>query len=177
MMKDLEQKTGSRMSVVTISSVTAYPAGDADTSAFSSGIFDDWNMGDSGILMLISKDDREMKIELGGSFGPLYELVMQQVMQYKMIPFFRQGYYSRGIYEGAREVISKVSGKVSFFNFYWKEITGGAAAVVAIVIAVILSRVRKKSGVNAGANDVKPAVKGKIVTGPAVFGGGAWGEW
>jgi uncharacterized membrane protein YgcG len=165
MMRNLEKQAGVEMTVVTINTIADYPTGDADVASFAGSLFRIWDIGkkSSGILMLVSKDDRQMRIQLGEAYGFVYEVVMQRVTESKMIPFFKGGYYSRGIYEGVREVISKVLRKISFFEFYMKEIIIGLI-VILCVTAVFMMRFFK--------NKVKPDAGNGII-----FGGGASGSW
>jgi len=99
MLKNLEKQTGIEMTIVTIKTVSDYSTGDPDIETFSTNLFNSWGVGrkkdNNGIMMLVSRDDRRMRIELGEGYGFVYDAAMQQVIEKTMLPFFKGGYYSR----------------------------------------------------------------------------------
>lgn len=125
------------------------------------------NRNRNSILMLVSINDRKMIIQPGDSYGSLFETVIQQVTNLKMIPYFKNGDYSRGIFEGVRGVIDGAINKVTVFDFYGAQIAAGLAVLVLVVLlAVMLGKKR------AGAEKEE-----KAVPGAGDFGGGAAGGW
>jgi uncharacterized membrane protein YgcG len=171
MLKQLENKNGIEFAVVTVKSISDYHAGEEDVEDFAAGLFNAWGMENKNekksILMLVSIDDREMKIQPGDSYGFLFETVIQQVTNIKMIPYFKNGDYSRGIFEGVRGVIDGAKNKVTLFDLYGAQIAAGLAVLaLAIIVAAMLRG--KKPGTKKEKKD-RPVIED--------FGGGAVGGW
>ncbi len=169
MLNKLETGAGIEMKVVTVKSVTDYTAGEPDVGAFAANLFNAWGMQkDKGVLMLVAVKDRKMKIELGGGYGEEYESIMKQLIDKKMLPYFKEGNYSRGIYEGVRALIFKVTRKPSVFELYWPYFAAGLG-IIALLVFVVMR------GGKSGALKQKKEKQKKPVVEP--FGSGAWGEW
>jgi len=171
MLRQLENKNGIEFAVVTVKSISDYHAGEEDVEDFAAGLFNAWGMENknekNSILMLVSIDDREMKIQPGDSYGFLFETVIQQVTNIKMIPYFKNGDYSRGIFEGVRGVIDGAKNKVTLFDLYGAQIAAGLAVLALAFIVVAMLRGKK------------PGVKKEKKARPVIedFGGGAAGGW
>ncbi|MDD5110431.1 MAG: TPM domain-containing protein [Patescibacteria group bacterium] len=118
------QATRHELAVVTI------PSLQGDTiENFAVGLFQDWGIGkkgaDNGILLLIAKDDREMRIEIGyGLEGALTDAQASWIIANVMRPAFRAGQYFEGI-DGAvdkiigatkGETVPSATGKMPSFN-------------------------------------------------------------
>ncbi len=115
----LERKRGIEAVVVTINSIKDYPTGDATIESFATNLFNTWGIGNreknDGVLILVAVNDRECRIELGAGYGTLYDSAMKSVIDKKMIPCFKKGDYSAGIYKGSCAAIGKLTGKVPWF--------------------------------------------------------------
>lgn len=144
MFKDLEYQTGIEAVVVTIGSIEDYTTNDVTIENFATNLFNTWGIGhkkeNNGVLILVAANDRKCRIELGRGFGNRYDSAMKQVIDEKMIPYFRTDDYSRGIYEGSRNVIEKVTKKVSWFSFYKKHIAIGALIILCIFAGISCMR-------------------------------------
>jgi uncharacterized membrane protein YgcG len=191
--KMLENHTavsGVSMVLVIVKSISDYGDENPDIYAFAKGLFNDWNTGaetgNRGVLILISTGDRKMKIETGSGFGPGYDETMLKIAEKTMIPFFKQGSYGRGIYEGIREIIRKTSGKPSFPEAGGAFIAAGAAGALFFILMLVLNARRGKSGKNAQEENTgrrgeraapKAAKANKMPVKEEVFGGGAGGGW
>jgi hypothetical protein len=160
------------------------------TCALPIWLFNDWNTGaetgNRGVLILISTGDRKMKIETGSAFGPGYDETMLGIAEKEMIPFFKQGSYSRGIYEGIREIIRKTSGKPSFPEANRAFIAAGLAGALLFILIFILNARRGKQGKDAQKENpdrreeraISKATKAnKTPVKEELFGGGASGGW
>lgn len=185
-LRAFEQRTGVTLALVTIRSTSEYGDEDPGIEAFSAGIFRSWGLeaGGKGILMIVSTGDRKIKIETGESFGAGYEEKMLGLMEKSMVPFFKQGDYSRGIYEGMRGIIKNTEKKP--FDRESGQITVIAAALVLVAAIFILARKKNRQGSSRPADKIyvkKPVMPGAPVKTkksrqePAVFGGGASGDW
>lgn len=76
-------------------------------------IVDKWKLGtekgDNGVLILVSRDDRKVRIEVGqGLEGTIPDITAKRIVSDVMIPIFRQGDFSQGIVAGAAAVIQVI---------------------------------------------------------------------
>lgn len=119
---NLEYQTGTEIAVVTINSTEEYASGLTTFENFATDLFNYWGIGhrakNNGILILVAMQDRAVRIELGEAYPSSYDELMQNVINNDMLPYFRNGEYSRGIYEGTRGVVEKVTRKVPWYDFY-----------------------------------------------------------
>lgn len=109
-LRTLKQERGTEMVVVTIESRAEY-GGDTSLETFSTGLFNDWGVGDAdrddGILFLVSRDDRETRIELGAGYAPIYDDRMKTVIDNTIVPHFRQDDFAAGIDAGVLEIVKR----------------------------------------------------------------------
>lgn len=114
MLRQLEQEHGIEAIVVTITSIQDYPVNQITIEAFATNLFNTWGIGDSrtnkGVLILVAIADRKVRIELGRGYGSQYNAAMQAVINEHMLPAFRQDDYSRGVHQGTRAMIAKLTG-------------------------------------------------------------------
>lgn len=101
-----EKETGNEISVVTVKNL-----GGDTIENFAVRLFRDWGIGkknkDNGVLLLIAKEDRRMRIEVGyGLEGALTDLQSFWIIDNIMKPAFRAGDY----YGGIDKAVDKVSG-------------------------------------------------------------------
>ena len=93
---DLDQKTGVQIAVV---SVKDFQGLDRDT--YATGLFEAWGIGsrnDEGILILLSTEEREIKVEVGyGSEGYLTDGTAGQLLDDYVIPLLAQNDFNRGL--------------------------------------------------------------------------------
>ena len=106
----------------------------------------DWN---TGILLLVSKDDRKARIELGAGWRRDKDELSRQIMEYQIIPHFKDGDYSGGILAGV-ESLDKMArgltlpGRPSRPRPWWQyALLIGAGA---LFIFTIVSLIRRGAG-------------------------------
>ena len=190
--KNLEHQTGIEAAVVTINSINDYQTGDTVIETFATNLFNSWGIGhkkeNNGVLILVAVKDRKCRIELGGGYGRRYDSTMKQIIDEVMIPYFKIGDYSRGIFEGSRSVVEKVTKKVSWFSFHKWHLLLGMLILVCIFAGISCMRSGKKGWgwfffAAAGAMLlflIKMLSSGKSSSGfggGTSFGGGASGSW
>jgi uncharacterized protein len=112
-LSDFEKKSGNEIAVVTINSL-----GGDTIENYAAALFDDWNIGqkgkDNGLLLLIAKDDRKMRIEVGYGLEPyVTDIEASHLIQNVLTPAFRSGDYFGGINEATDLLISKLGGEDS----------------------------------------------------------------
>lgn len=144
----LEHQTGIQFSVVTIRTLNDYGASDISIQDYADRLMDDWGVGDSekndGIVLLFSLEDRNVAISMGAGYQHRYDSQLKNVVDNTMLPYFRQGEYSRGIYEGVAEAISVVTVSVSWFEFYKWHLLAGVLIVICIAAGISCMRNGKK---------------------------------
>lgn len=106
--------------VVTIESMAKHGGNDLRIETFATLLFDQWQVGlkklgnqewNTGILLLVSRDDRKARIELGAGWGRTDDALCQQIMDGHIIPQFKQGQFSAGITAGV-ESLDKMGRKL-----------------------------------------------------------------
>ncbi len=93
-----EQETGHELTVVTI----ATHGTDETIETYATKLFEEWGIGkkkeDDGLLLLIARDDREMRIEVGyGLEGAVTDLESSHVIRDVLTPAFKAGDYDGGV--------------------------------------------------------------------------------
>jgi uncharacterized protein len=114
LLNDLKNQHGIEGTVVTINSIHDYSTNDKTIEEFATHLFNTWGIdskaNNRGVLILVAVRDRKVRIELGTGYESQYNDEMQQVINEQMLPAFKQGDYSRGLYQGTRGVIATLTG-------------------------------------------------------------------
>ena len=110
-LRQLEEETGAQVAVLTILSLDGDPIED-----FSIRVVETWQLGragaDDGVLILIVRDDRRMRIEVGyGLEGVLTDAQAGRIIDGLMAPRFRAGDFEGGIEAAANAVSSAIRGE------------------------------------------------------------------
>jgi uncharacterized protein len=94
--------------VVTISSMGRYIEGAHEVKDFAGKWFAKWRIGKEqngrGILFLVSRHDRKVRIELGQDWGGQWDPHCARVLKSHVLPAFKSGRYSKGIKAGVQEL-------------------------------------------------------------------------
>lgn len=107
--KQIFADTKAQVVVVTVKSLEGAPIED-----YARSILREWGIGDkklnNGVLILVAVTDRQSRIEVGyGLEGALPDAKTGAIQDENMIPFFAQGDFSRGIYNGYKAVALEVA--------------------------------------------------------------------
>ncbi|MFT4691471.1 MAG: hypothetical protein ACI9OD_003695 [Limisphaerales bacterium] len=95
--------------VVTIDSMAKHGGGSLRIETFATLLFDQWGIGheelngqawNTGILLLVSRDDRKARIELGAGWKREKDALSTRIMDEQIIPRFKEGDFSGGIGAG-----------------------------------------------------------------------------
>jgi len=109
-LQELEQKTTAQLVVLTIKSLEGGSIDD-----FSITIAHDrWKLGqmgkDNGVLFLISLKDKKYRIEVGyGLEGVIPDSLAGTIGRNYLVPFFRKGEYSKGVYVTALALANEIA--------------------------------------------------------------------
>jgi uncharacterized protein len=110
-LRQLEEETGAQVAVLTIPSLEGDPIED-----FSIRVVETWHLGragaDDGVLILVVRDDRRMRIEVGyGLEGVLTDAQSGRIIDGLMAPRFRSGDFEGGIEAAVDAVSSAIRGE------------------------------------------------------------------
>jgi len=108
---ELETRKGSQVAVLIVPTVRP-----ETIEQFALRVADSWKLGrkgvDDGILLLVSRDDREVRIEVGyGLEGAIPDATANRVIDNFVLPYFREGDYAGGINAGVDRLIGLVDGE------------------------------------------------------------------
>ncbi|KFA58083.1 hypothetical protein A9G48_09330 [Gilliamella sp. wkB18] len=89
---------------------------------YADRVFINWKIGkkdaDNGILLLIVKEDRLMRIEVGyGLEGTITDLIASHIIQEQLAPKFKQNNY----YQGISDAITVIKNKLTVFNSHFNK--------------------------------------------------------
>jgi uncharacterized protein len=110
-LRQLEEETGAQVAVLTITSLEGDPLED-----FSMRVVETWKLGregvDDGVLILIARDDRRMRIEVGYGLEPvLTDAQAGRIIDRLMTPRFREGDFAGGVDAAVEVIASAVRGE------------------------------------------------------------------
>ena len=151
---DFEQKESTQIVLLTVPSLQGDSLED-----FSIRLAEAWKIGqsgsDNGAILLISKNDRKIRIEVGyGLEGSLTDLKAGQIIRNVIAPRFKMGQFDQGILEGISAMIGVVKGEYTATNTSKKSSSKGQG-VPFMVIALFfllngLGRANRVMGAIAG---------------------------
>jgi uncharacterized protein len=110
-LQELEEETGAQVAVLTVASLEGDPIED-----FSIRVVETWKLGraeaDDGVLILIARDDRRMRIEVGyGLEGVLTDAQSGRIIDRLMKPRFRAGDFDGGVGAAVDAVAAAIRGE------------------------------------------------------------------
>lgn len=106
-----EQHKGSQIAVLLVPTT-----GDETIEQYGIRVVEAWKLGrdgvDDGALLLVAKDDKRMRIEVGyGLEGVLPDAIAKRIVAEQIAPYFRQGDWYTGISAGVDAMITAVDGE------------------------------------------------------------------
>lgn len=110
-LKNLEQSKGSQVAVLIVS--TTKPESIED---YSMRVVEKWELGrkgvDDGVLLLIAKQDRKMRIEVGyGLEGAITDLSAGRIISEYISPELRRGSFYHGVLAGTEQITNLINGE------------------------------------------------------------------
>jgi len=107
----LEKDTQAQVAVLTVASLDGEPIED-----FSHRVAETWKLGDAkrddGVLFLVARDDRKMRIEVGYGLEPtLTDIRTRRIQDDLVRPAFRSGDYAGGIEKGIDAIGAQLRGQ------------------------------------------------------------------
>lgn len=119
-----EKETGNQLIVAAFPSLNGGSIED-----FSIRLADMWKIGqqeqDNGIILLIFKEDRRIRIEVGyGLEAVLPDVIAGHIIQQIVVPFFREGRFEEGVQAGVQALIETVQGNYESSGKYYQKQNG-----------------------------------------------------
>ncbi|MEW6330748.1 MAG: YgcG family protein [Pseudomonadota bacterium] len=115
-LRAFETRKGSQIAVLIVP--TTKPEA---VEQYSMRVAETWKIGrkgarggriDDGVILLVAKDDRELRIEVGyGLEGAVPDAVANRVIDEIIVPFFKQGDFYGGIQAGVARLIRLIDGE------------------------------------------------------------------
>ncbi|MFN3847575.1 MAG: TPM domain-containing protein, partial [Paracoccaceae bacterium] len=97
-------ETGVHVVLVTMTSIAEHSGASQRIEDYAKQLFNAWGVGDAarddGILILIARTDREMRIALGAGYEVIWDNAAQRVIDRSFLPAFRNDDYVGGIETG-----------------------------------------------------------------------------
>jgi len=109
LLRDLEQKTGVQMAVLTVQTLDG-----EDIDGFSLRTAEQWKLGekgkDNGLLLTVAVQDRKYRFEVGyGLESILPDSRVGTIGRRSLVPYFKQGQYSQGIASAVGMIAMSIS--------------------------------------------------------------------
>ncbi len=109
-LKNFSESSGYEIAVLTVPNLEGTTVED-----FAVRVFEQWKIGDkkldTGVLFLIARDDRQMRIEVGYGAEPvLTDVQASQILNNIVRPSFKSGNYEEGIRAGIKNIEAALSG-------------------------------------------------------------------
>jgi len=110
-LKQFETAKGSQIAVLIISSTQP-----ETIEQYAMRVVETWKLGragvDDGILLLVAKEDRTVRIEVGyGLEGAVSDVLAKRIIEEEIVPRFRQGDFAGGVEAGVTRLIGLVNGE------------------------------------------------------------------
>ena len=105
-----EASTSNQVAVLTVASLAGRPIEEVALAVART-----WELGqggaDNGVLLLVARADREMRIEVGyGLEGALPDAVASRIIRHELRPAFRAGDFDGGVQAGVAAILQAITG-------------------------------------------------------------------
>lgn len=157
-----DDSTSTQIAVVGISNLNG-----ADKAQYATELFEKWGVGraknDNGVLILISKEDRQVFIATGrGVEEYLPDAICKRIVTNKIVPYFKEGDFYGGLNAAIDEMMARLSG--TFVNDEPRGDKRGVPMWVIVLVIIIVFI-------------VLPMLFGGGGGGGTTFGGGGYRSW
>jgi uncharacterized protein len=108
-LRDFDAKTGDAVIVATVNSLQG-----ETIERYATQLYEKWGIGgaerDTGVLILVAKDERQMRIEVGYGLTPyITDILSGRIIRNDMTPRFKQGDFAGGIQKGVDDILTQLS--------------------------------------------------------------------
>jgi uncharacterized protein len=158
-----------------------------DIDDYTYRVFQEWKLGqkgkDNGVLLLISKEDKLVRIEVGkGLEGVLTDLESSRINRYELAPRFRAGDYDSGVKAAVLGIVQSIQGEYVNDNPAprKKQRRNSPLFTVLTVLAMIIFLARRRGGRGGGGGYwsrgggfIPPIIGGGFGSSSGSWGGGS----
>src|SRR4029078_3686086 len=133
--RDYNDSTSSAIVIITVPDLQGY-----DIAEVALKYMREWKPGvadrDNGVIILVSKEERKARIETGyGMEGVLPDITAKNIIEQRMIPYFKANDYYRGFDNAVDAIIQAAAGE---YKAIPSKKAGRGVSVKAIIILVII---------------------------------------
>ena len=135
LLKEHEDSTSNQVVVLTISDLEG-----EEIEQFSIKVVESWKLGrkgkDNGVLLLISRDDRKVRIEVGrGLEGDLPDITCGAIIRKEIVPRFKEGDYDGGVVAGVTAILGAIQGS---YTADASDAAEGGLGTMGTIIAIVV---------------------------------------
>lgn len=110
LLNSIEDSSGAQIAILTVKSTSP-----ETIEEYSIRVVEEWELGraeyDDGILILLAKDDRKVRIEVGyGLEGTITDYDSKMIIENLMVPQFKKGDYNQGIHDAVLGIKDLMNG-------------------------------------------------------------------
>jgi uncharacterized protein len=137
-LRSYNDSTSSAIVIITVPDLQGY-----DIAEVSLKYLRDWGIGvkgkNNGVLILVSKADRKARIETGyGMEGVLPDILAKQIIDQRMIPFFKNNDYYGGFDNAVDAIIQAAAGEYKADPKSQKSGKPAAGTIIILVIFLVI---------------------------------------
>jgi uncharacterized protein len=179
----LKQQGGTQIAVLTVDELDGLSIEEASIK-----VVDNWKLGsakeDQGVLLLVSKKDRKIRIEVGqGLEGSLTDAHAKRIIDETMVPLFRSGNVNEGIYLGVYQIAERTNPELNLTGIFgaeagkWKRTRrrrGGLGGLFPILIFIFWMLISSKRGGGSGGRGAGGLMAGLMLG--SMMGGRSYGS-
>jgi uncharacterized protein len=138
LLKQHEEETSNQVVVVTLKSLQGY-----SIEEFGYQLGRHWGIGqkqrNNGVLLIVAPNERKVRIEVGyGLEGVLTDFLANDIIQSKILPYFKQNQYPLGIEAGVAAIIDVLKGSYSPIKRQKSEHLSVLKIITLIIVAAFI---------------------------------------
>jgi len=153
----IEKDTGAEIAVVTVDTLQGITI-----EEYAVELFEKWGIGkaeeDNGLLILVASTERKVRIEVGnGLEGIITDLEAGRIIDETIVPSFKEGEYSRGIYDAVVTISNQVYGEeeMALEDGSERKSTGSGSSLSAVPLTIKTEVLKAASYTSSGRKLVK----------------------
>lgn len=172
-----DDSTSNQIAVVIIPTT-----GDYGVEQVALQILREWGVGNkdknNGIVLLIAKEDRKIRIETGyGLEGAIPDVTAKSIIDNDLTPNFKEQNYYRGIDEATNSIIQAAAGEYTAPANYGSKKTGNKIPFIGIVAVILIIIFLSMGAPGSGTYVSRGGYRGWNTGGGGWSGGGGGGGW
>ena len=140
-LSEIHAKNRLDIRVAIINKYASFKTKNKTWESFSTELFNHWQIGDRfqnrGVLLLISLDDRKIRIELGSGYSSKFDKGMKSIIDSVISPPLTKSKFSEGISNGIEAILNSVTVEQSFLDRYFWHILIGCISLASCFFAFL----------------------------------------